>query len=416
MFYGAVYIFNHSFGKFKEKNATIVFLIQKVNLQSKQLILSLNSQLRKYYENFSQPDKLIFIYGDYNNEFEKIIKKNISEICDVIPLVENNTFKSNIIFHSYNTNGEIKDITLNDDPKNKIILKMDVILNKGLTKIFKERNGIVEAPDESVHFEFPSGKHSNKFLRVANVLLYSSEIYFIAFCLFRNLKGKKYKKIYCDTSSINPIAFALKDIFYWSDNNYLLEYISSFSSYDGLHKDNNLSISRESLVLISASTSGSIIKRIKNVHNQIPESNIKILFYLDTKKDNIFDNHHIICDLTKDIKGEFKQFNQDEKCSLCENGSLAIKISGDNFQIEQPKINKIVIDKKDINFDELNPFINKFISLKENKHSFVRVNYEKSNLNSKKNYEIYFDCNDSNTNKVIYNRIIIILCQILIIC
>ena len=125
---------------------------------------------------------------------------------------------------------------------------------------------------------FPSGKHSSKFLRVANVLLYKSEIYFIASSLLFRIKDIDFENIYCDTSSINSIAIAITDL-YNRFNIYKNINICSFKSYDGLY-DKNTEFEPNSIFLISASTSGGIINYFKKNHKDINNNPIFILFFL----------------------------------------------------------------------------------------------------------------------------------------
>lgn len=170
-------------------------------------------------------------------------------------------------------------------------------LNEGLQHIFIKRGGLVTAQGAH-HFVFPSGKHCDKFLRTGNILLFSTEIYFIAFALLKHFNEEVHTQIYCDTSSINSIAFALIDL----KNRFLNEKerkhvpIESFSSYDGLYK-NPVPYSTNALLLISASTSANIIGYILDLHKMIDRDNIIILYFLgeDTNLHSLKDQ--LICNL-----------------------------------------------------------------------------------------------------------------------
>src|SRR5690606_43756 len=83
------------------------------------------------------------------------------------------------------------------------------IINQGLTNIFISNGGLVESNGISHHYVFPSGKHSSKFLRTANVLVKKSEIDFIALNTLHQFKGIEIRNIYCDTLSINVIGYSI---------------------------------------------------------------------------------------------------------------------------------------------------------------------------------------------------------------
>jgi hypothetical protein len=220
-------------------------------------------------------------------------------------------------------------------------------------------------------------------------LLYSPEIFFIAFALLPHFDEEKYSRIYCDTSSINSIAFALFDL----KNSFLpIKHkvsIESFSSYEGLYK-NPQQYTKDSFLLISASTSTNIIKYILDLQSTIDRDNIIVLYFLAGQADfgNVKDQ--VLCNLTRSERNPngipFYQTFSESNCELCKSGSYAVPVSGDVFLLEAPKINKILLAKTDRD-NNLSKFVWQFKSF--NKESTIlKVHYKERTQNK---YEIYID-------------------------
>ncbi|KQV41244.1 hypothetical protein [Rhizobium sp. Root1204] len=142
-----------------------------------------------------------------------------------------------------------------DPPKT---LNLEPIRRQGLTKLFRDRGGLLEA-GPTAHFMKPSGRADSRFLRAAHALAEGAEIFFCAFWILELLTDD-VQRIHVDTSAIASLAFAavlMKD-------RKTVPVITTFKSYDGkdthpFHKD------RKELVLISASQSGEMAKGISKV-------------------------------------------------------------------------------------------------------------------------------------------------------
>src|SRR5690554_2289367 len=293
-----IYNLNYKEGK-KQVSVTLIFC-PGFSVDISQL----QQELKNYYVNHFQTDKTIIIGGQYIDSFAETIVDNKDVIFKFVPRIEGKTFFENLHVLSFNINGELveeKHEELNE--LKHIDLFRKEYLNQGLSKIFVERGGLVESTGSHHHYTFPSGrKHSDKFLRVANVLLYSSEIYFIAFSLSKYFTRERFKEIYCDTSSINSVAIALIDL----TNRFCRDEpktfpINSFESYEGLYSG-KVNLKNSSFVLISASTSGNIIEYILNKHQELKKNNIVVIFYLDNTKSSKVALEQVSCNLTKDEK------------------------------------------------------------------------------------------------------------------
>ena len=350
----------------------------------------LKIQLRDYFHENTLPNKLYIICFEFNKKEVNEIFKSDSELYDYIPKFDHNINGNSLNIVSINKKGGLENIV------NKIdsIDEIKFLYNIGLTKIFTKNGGLIVS-QPSNHFVFPSGKHSDRFLRTGNVLLSGSEINFIASALVLHFKKEKIESIYSDTSSINSLAYAyinlLKEL---NDDFKESVFVESFGSYKMFEKQ-KFKAKRNSVFLISSSTSGSILDRMveENKSKNIDLNDIAILFGLTIK------NHyksHLICDLTKNENNPLgidpiKSFNnkKGESCGFCEKGSKALKVEGDVFLLEKPIVNSVLLKKTDLpifirNFSEFYKKANK------ESDSIIRC-YHKENGYKDKKYDIYID-------------------------
>lgn len=391
------YIFNIDYKKNSKKpeitTATVIFC-PDLTIDVSQL----EFEIKDFYSKCYQTDKTIFIGGSYISDFENIILEHKDKIFKHVPKIDNDIFYKNLHLLSFDAVGTLSCISNNDlqiFPDLKIF--STIYLSRGNQSFFLNHGGLVESIGDSQHYVFPSGKHSQRFLRTANALLFSSELTFLALGLLKQINKKEYRYIYCDTSSINSVALSLinlKNRFLSTDKQ--INYpINSFKSYEGLY-DEKFQLKPNSLVLISASTSGTIIEHIVKKQSAISKEDVIILFYLENKNPSEVTKEQVICNLTK---SEVYNPNgvdpydtyTNEKCDLCDKGSFPIEVSGDVFLLEKPKVNSVLINGSDIALQTSAKFINQFISNKK-EESVLKVNYkdfdqEKSN----RKYEIYID-------------------------
>ncbi|MDE3185002.1 MAG: hypothetical protein KGM16_16440 [Bacteroidota bacterium] len=349
---------------------------------------NLKDEIRKFYEMNYQTDE-IYVIGSQLQKglLKEVFIDNQGKTFIGIPKKQETHLSESLYILTFNKLGELS--CCNEKKIPKEFLKN--FLNEGLQNIFITRGGLVTS-EGSHHFVFPSGKHCDKFLRTGNVLLISSEIYFVAFALLKHFDETKHNQIYCDTSSINSVAFALSEL----KNRFIPIAerkqipIESFSSYDGLYK-NELSYTKNAFLIISASTSSNIIAYILNSHKILSRENITVLYYLGDANNYVQIKDKTICNLTYKLKTNpngipfIKTFKGDD-CEYCKRGSYAVEVKGDVFLLEKPKINPIVLSIKDPE-KYLSGLLEQFKSV-ERKQNIFKVNY-KENSNFK--YEIYIN-------------------------
>jgi hypothetical protein len=261
------------------------------------------------------------------------------------------------------------------------------LFRHGNHHIFETKSGLIESnPDH--HFVFPSGKHSEKFIRTANVLRDSNEIYFIAIQLLGKFEG--IETVYCDTASINVLPFAVFEIFNRFNIGREIR-VKSFESYK-LFEDFNQIFDPNSIVLISSSTSGNIIDRLRE--KQVLKDNlILVLFFLGDEESYAKHISNIFCNLSKSVEFEvgyepFKTFKNSLVCNLCQNHSQPVIIQSDVFLNIEPKFNIVTLKKADAP-SFLSRFVENHRAHKEENNIF-KVHYrdiEEEDFN----YEIYLD-------------------------
>ncbi|MEZ0487010.1 hypothetical protein [Fibrella aquatica] len=365
--------------------ATVIFCdsdhIDEANLQT---------EIKDFYQKNYQTDEIFVIGGSYNSDqLNDLFIAKIAETFKTVPKLQIEHLLKNIYIYTFNSDGVLRCHRSTEITKETV----NVLIQNGLINIFRKRGGLIETKGNAHHYVFPSGKHCNKFLRTGNILLYSSEIFFIAFNLLKFFKESEHKKIICDTSSINTLAFALLELKRKFPDQGSLGYIpiESFSSYEGLYSK-SVGVFRNSLILISSSTSGNIIDRIKKRHDAISTNNIIILFFLGTQTDYLKNEASIICNLSKtehnDGFDNYETFT-DINCVFCKKGSYAVEVKGDVFLLDKPKINRVSIGVPDAP-KKLSSFIEQFKAKNHNINNVLKVNY-KENVSTSQKYEVYFD-------------------------
>jgi hypothetical protein len=371
----------------EKKISTLILYFPYKNIENDAVDIQL--QLREYFYKNLPPDKIIIICPMFNKaEVLKIFRKN-SDIYSYIPHFEYDTFDDNVSALTIDQNGVFETflgIKISIDHINEIY-------QRGLIKIFNSNGGLIISKSAH-HFVFPSGKHCDRFLRTGNVLIHGAEILFIVSALIKKFKNKRFENIYCDTSSINSLAYAYITFLKELDNDYnSCVRVESFGSYK-LFEESKFTSERGSLFLISSSTSGSIIKRMtEDKKRNIELENIAIIYGLSVE--SVFIDQ-VICDLTIDYSSnpegleEFKSFNplKGKSCTLCNDSSKPIEVQGDVFLLEKPNVTGQLISKTDAP-----AFLNKLSSFYEKptgtKNSLFKC-YFKDDGNDKK-YDVYID-------------------------
>ncbi len=371
----------------QKQNHLVIFMPYKGISKDKS---DIQIQLREYFHNHILPDRLIVICFDFNKEEVSELFKEDSDIYQYIPKFEYELKHDSISVISLNKMGEFSSV-IGDVPSKSVI---DHLYNQGLVKIFNKNGGLILA-QPAHHFVFPSGKHCDRFLRTGNVLINGSEITFVASALVKHFKKEVFHSICCDTSSINSLAYAYINLQKELNHDFINSVtVESFGSYR-MFEEGKYKAKRESLFLISSSTSGSILQRMTDKSNKsqnIELSNAVIIYGL-----NVANPYHenVICDLTKSKDNpygltEFESHNvsKGEKCEFCSGGSKALKVEGDVFLLEKPVVNAHIIKRKSLP-SYLKEF-GKFYKKEDTDAEPIIRCYHKEGRDDRK-YEIYID-------------------------
>jgi len=224
---------------------------------------------------------------------------------------------------------------------NESELKLDeefrkYIITEGMNKIFQRRKGVIVS-SPSYHFVKPSGDHCDKFIRASNLLISSAEVNFLAVALLPYINDSVLR-IYIDTSSIAYLISTALQLSSMANGSEVI--IESFESYAALKEPYDFVEDRHSLVIISATTSGSMVKELMS-SSGFGRDQLITLFHLGLPKDQIglFDVSASVPDGVESVRSG--------ECGLCNRGSKLIRISGDQFLPETPKHELVVIRKPD---------------------------------------------------------------------
>ncbi|MFC3227052.1 hypothetical protein ACFOGJ_07420 [Marinibaculum pumilum] len=215
---------------------------------------------------------------------------------------------------------------------------------RALTSIFRARHGFVESTS-TYHFENPSGRHTERFIRLSNILVRGAEIAFIGFCTLPYVPTH-VRTAYLDTPSLYPVIAAINEQRSSFKNSKPI-LADNFSSYAGIRGYRFTHI-KDSVLLISASSSGSLASKLIEeygfTHNQVTH-----LLFLG----NDHSRSNIVCDLYRDpvFNAEgiatLPSVERPENCKMCQTGSHAIKLQGDQFEFAGPQQEPLLIAKGD---------------------------------------------------------------------
>jgi hypothetical protein len=208
-----------------------------------------------------------------------------------------------------------------------------------LFDLFLAHRGMVLAPP-GVHFGKTSGKHSDRFLRTANVLLSSAICRTIAFFCLSHIPPRAFRQIYVDTAPLMSVGLALVELCRFFGLTVEGGRIRSFSSYSGLTP--GLELRDSDLVLVSASTSGGLVDRL--LEHGANQDSVLTLFYLQATNFGRTQGK-IVCDLTHE-QGSHYGFAkvisyEHRKCPLCAKGVLLAEFEGDQFLLERRKTRRL---------------------------------------------------------------------------
>lgn len=212
-----------------------------------------------------------------------------------------------------------------------------------LLKMFSRTGGEEHAP-AGTHYAKTSNKHTNRFLRVANVLEDGRHIKLLAFWLMPHLWMNQVSHVFVDTSGIYSVALtALREaekLGGFTSN----PTVWSHRSHEGIDQVSN-AIATDALFLVSASTSNGLVRRIAG-RGATPKK-VVTLFCLSADP---WDGHVVLCNLNG-FNGDGLELIENEDssdCKWCKSNFHLIGIRGDQFSVLPPLVTPIEIVAADL--------------------------------------------------------------------
>lgn len=223
-------------------------------------------------------------------------------------------------------------------------VKLDEIFRRGVTALFREHGGFIE-PNASYHFANPSGRHTDRFMRLSNILVRQAEIAFLAVAVMR-LIPNHVRQVYIDTPGLYAVVSAMNEQWRTLDPGRPQLVTDNFRSYAGLEKY-PFSNYEESVAIISASSSGGLAEKLV-ARGFSPDSVIHVLF-LGPAAGKL----RVAVDLRADGVcnplgyGEDREIYEASQCRMCARGSVPIPLRGDQFDIQGPQPYPLIMKQTD---------------------------------------------------------------------
>lgn len=216
-----------------------------------------------------------------------------------------------------------------------------------LLRLFQSAGGEERAP-KGTHYAKTSTSHSDRFLRVSNVLEDGLHVAVVAFWVLPLLWKRAFHHLVVDTSSIYSVAF--KAIHEATKRGGLIKAptVWSHRSHDGV-EDIPEHVAKEAIFLVSASTSNSLVKKLEA--RGADSARVRTLFSLAQDADG---KHEALCDLSATGEGSERlgiatiDNHQSGSCPLCKEHHHLIRIQGDQFSIAPPRVTAVDLLKADV--------------------------------------------------------------------
>ncbi|MFT6403090.1 MAG: hypothetical protein ACJA2D_002415 [Pseudohongiellaceae bacterium] len=332
-----------------DKDCLVFFLGQYAN-QSKSFLIE---SVQKAYLQHLTPELVLFVYPSY---LESAIASLLAEEGVVTDLTRENY--TPVLCFSFNANGQFVEENVlyqaiyDRSLKDAVMIAGDVV-KAGYDDLMRLRKKevLVKSPAGTT-FVKPSGGSLEEFIYAAQLARNNFEYQFLAFSLLSHApKDVSVSTIYIDTTGIAPIAEAV--VYYLSRfSGGQCKHITykSFSSYSGLEETKKPENTRCSWVIISASSSTGLGKKLLGDWNLKPEQVVTILSYkpLLTEGDENKGNAVVYC-LNKFSKRDDKNYSPTK-----------VQVQGESFSVEVSDPQRILLLKKfkpDIINESINPYI-----------------------------------------------------------
>ncbi|MBK9278359.1 MAG: hypothetical protein IPM93_09310 [Candidatus Obscuribacter sp.] len=333
-----IYSYRYDHQRAKSRQDVLIIFVATHNFDEESISVAIEEQI----ENNLVPDELIILVRDpiFDDAVARFASSSTLE-----SLKGRLGANSNVFLVSYNRQGQQArtfDIT---GEERFPVTRLKDFTRKALTSIFRRNGGFVES-NSLYHFENPSGRHTERFIRLSNILVRGAEISFIAFCALEFIPDEA-TIAYIDTPALYAVVAAINDQIRSFQPERQPIIADNFQSYKGVEQYPFTRLS-DATVIISASSSGGLAKTLVEKWGFQPNQIFHILYLGTQSKDT-----RVVCDLMVD-----KQKNPDgctldtnpqsaADCTLCKAGSKPIPLLGDQFDIAGPQLEPLLINKTD---------------------------------------------------------------------
>lgn len=223
-------------------------------------------------------------------------------------------------------------------------ITLSEIGRRSATAIFLDHGGFVEA-NASYHFRNPSGRHTDRFMRLSNLVVCHAEISIIAMTLLPLIPDDAVQ-VHVDTPAMFTLVSAVNEHLWKLQPGRQPLRCDSFRSYLGV-QTYDFSGSETAVVLISATSSGSLGSIVEK--REVDRSRIAHVLYLGAASPRFPSAVDLSFDKKLNPLGmtEARETYLEPNCALCDAGSIAVDLRGDQFDLSGPEFEPLTLKKTD---------------------------------------------------------------------
>lgn len=223
-------------------------------------------------------------------------------------------------------------------------ISIEEIGRRCVSSMFAMHGGFVEA-NSNYHFLNPSQRHTDRFIRLSNLLSSSAEISLLAMTMLPLLPPSA-EVAHVDTPAMFALISAVNDHLRVLAPKRPWLRCENFRSYVGV-RAHDFATGGEPVVLISASSSGSLAEVIAT--RRVPRDRIGHVLYLGEEDERVRRAVDLSYDQNRNPEGvrSDRETYEDGNCKLCAAGSIPVLLKGDQFDMGGPDFEPLTMLKTD---------------------------------------------------------------------
>lgn len=223
-------------------------------------------------------------------------------------------------------------------------MSIEEIGRRCVSSMFDVHGGFVEA-NSNYHFLNPSLRHTDRFIRLSNLLSSYAELSLLAMTMLPLLTPSA-EVAHVDTPAMFALVSAINDhLRVLAPTRPWLRCLN-FRSYLGV-RTHDFAAGGEPVVLISASSSGSLAEVIAK--RRVPRERIGHVLYLGEEDERVRRAVDLSFDEECNPEGvrNDRETYEDGNCKLCAAGSIPVPLKGDQFDMGGPDFEPLTMLKTD---------------------------------------------------------------------